>query len=275
MAPAIVARTVTDPKTTAEPDAGSIERATLLVRILATGGGRGLGLTDLARLAELPHPTVHRLLRRLLVLRMVRQLASTRRYALGPLAFELGLAAAQQFDIRAPCRPSLDRVALEVGDTTYLVVRSGLEAVCIDRQEGPSPIRVFTLEVGSRRPLGLGAGGLAILSALQDGEREDVIGLVAGRVLEQGKLTEDELRASIDSCRSQGHSFIRNRVTPGVSAVGVAITDALGQAVGSISVAAVDARMSPQRVNTVARVLRREAAVIQRILKEGRGFSYV
>jgi DNA-binding IclR family transcriptional regulator len=250
-----------------------MERAVLLVRILATAGGRGLGLTELSRLAELPHPTVHRLLQRLLALRLVRQLASTRRYALGPLTFELGLAAAQQFDIRGPCRPSLERVAMEVGDTTYLVVRSGIEAVCIDRQEGPSPIRVFTLDIGSRRPLGLGAAGLAILAALPDGEREEVVGLVAGRVLDTGKLSEREFRGSIDSCRKQGHSFIRNRVTLGVSAVGVVILDALGRAIAAISVAAVDGRMSASRVAAIARVLHREAAAIQRVLKEGRGFA--
>jgi len=53
--------------------------------------------------------------------------------------------------------------AEEVGDTVYLVVRSGMEAVCLERIEGPSPVRVLTLDSGSRRPLGLGAGGLAIL----------------------------------------------------------------------------------------------------------------
>lgn len=122
-------------------DAGSLERALHIVRLLATFGGRGAGLTDLARKSELPHPTVQRLMAQ----KLVRQLPANRRYALGPLAFELGLAAAQQFDVREACRPSLMRVAQGVGDTAYLVVRSGFEAVCIDRQEGPSPVRVFTL----------------------------------------------------------------------------------------------------------------------------------
>ncbi|MFC5520790.1 IclR family transcriptional regulator [Polaromonas jejuensis] len=262
------------PRSTANSDAGSLERALHLVRLLATAGERGFGLTDLARLTQLPHPTVHRLLQRLQLQKMVRQVQATRRYALGPLAFELGLAAAQQYDIRGACHPSLLRISQEIGDTAYLVVRSGFEAVCIDRQEGPSPIRVFTLDIGSRRPLGLGAAGLAILSDLPDDERAGITKVVTPLVLGQGKLPEFEFLASIDSCRRHGYAYIRNRVTLGVSAVGVAIRDALGQTIGAISVAAVDSRMSQQRVASIARLLHREAKAIQRALKEGRGFTY-
>lgn len=255
-------------------DPGALERALQLVRLLATAGGRGAGLTDLSRQTGLPHPTVHRLLQRLLVEKLVRQMASSKRYALGPLAFELGLAAAQQFDIRSACRPALEAVAHELGDTSYLVVRSGLEAVCIDRQEGPSPIRVFTLEIGSRRPLGLGAAGLAILAALQEDERAAVLKQVLPRVLELGQLPAAEFHASIERCCKEGHSFIRNRVTLGVSAVGVAIRDALGTAIGAISIAAVDSRVTPKRVPALAAVLHREARVIEQTLKGGRGFFY-
>jgi DNA-binding IclR family transcriptional regulator len=217
---------------------------------------------------------VHRLLQRLVDQRLARQLTSTRRYALGPLAFELGLAAAQQFDVRAACRPALERLARELGDTAYLVMRSGLEAVCVDRQEGPSPIRVFTLEVGSRRPLGLGAAGLAILAALPDDERAQVLTHVSAKVLEIGKLQPAEFASSIERCCKKGHSFIRNRVTLGVSAVGVAIHNALGAPVGAVSVAAVDSRLTATRVSALALVLHREAREIERVLKDGGGFYY-
>lgn len=254
-------------------DSGSLERSVHLVRLLAAAGGRGASLTDLSRRAQLPHPTVHRLLQRLVVQRLARQLPS-RRYALGALTFELGLAAAQQFDIRAACRPSLERIASELGDTAYLVIRSGLEAVCVDRQEGPSPIRVFTLEIGSRRPLGLGAAGLAILGALPKAERTTVLDEVLEQVLEQGQLRRKEFLDSVERCQRNGYSYIRNRVTLGVSAVGAALRDALGGTVGAISVAAVDARMTAARIPAIAAVLKREVAVIQQALKDGRGFNY-
>ena len=108
----------------------------------------------------------------------------------------MGLAAARQFDIRGICRPVLQRLALRAGDTAYLIVRSSDEAVCIDLQEGPSPIRVVTLQVGSRRPLGVGAGGLAILAALPTAERQQVLRSVENQVQDQCGVSRAFLRTS-------------------------------------------------------------------------------
>ena len=77
----------------------SVERSLQLVRLLATEGRRGLALTDLARMTDLSHPTVHRLLQQLVSERLASQMDQSRRYALGPLAYELGIAAAPRFDI--------------------------------------------------------------------------------------------------------------------------------------------------------------------------------
>jgi len=251
--------------TPAEP--GTIERAVQLLKLLATAGKRGRALTQLADATALPHSTVHRLLRRLIHERLVIQKDTDKWYALGPLAFELGLAAMASYDLREHCRASLNRLAEDVGDTIYLSVRSGSEAVCQARHEGPSPIRVNTLSIGSRRPLGLGAGGLAILAFLADAEREDIIAADGRRICEEGRLTEADLRAAIAECRRQGHSLIRNRVTLGVTAAGVPIRDTLGQPIAAISVAAIDDRMRPERLVTLARKLHEHAREIEASLR--------
>lgn len=251
--------------TTAEP--GSIERAVQLLKLLATAGKRGRALTQLAEATTLPHSTVHRLLRRLMHEHLVIQKESDKWYALGPLAFELGLAAMAAYDLREHCRGSLDRLAEEVGDTVYLSVRSGSESVCEARHEGPSPIRVNTLSIGSRRPLGLGAGGLAILAYLPDAEREDIIAADGRRICEEGRLTEADLRTAIEACRRQGHSLIRNRVTLGVTAAGVPIRDTLGRPIAAISVAAIDDRMCEERVASLARRLHEHAREIEGSLR--------
>ena len=67
------------------------------------------------------------------------------------------------------------RIAEATGDTVFLTQRSGLDAVCVDRQEGTFPIKTFTLEIGMRRPLGVGTGSLAILSALSEEEIQAIV----------------------------------------------------------------------------------------------------
>jgi len=250
---------------------GLLHRAFSILRFLATKGSRGGALTDIARHVELPHPTTHRLLHQLISEGMVTQLDSERRYALGSLAFELGLSAAQQFDIRSLCRPILQRLALDAGDTAYLVLRSGPEAVCVDLQEGPTPIRVITLQVGSRRPLGVGAGGMALLAALPANEREDVLGTLQPQLDTDWGMSRDFLIASIEEAHRKGYTLIRNRVNAGVSAIGRHFTDATGRPIASFSVAAINERMTPARIKTLSTLLVRSTQDIGLALRSSKG----
>jgi DNA-binding IclR family transcriptional regulator len=245
---------------------GPLQRATAVLRALANGGRLGLSLTEIAKDLQLPHSTVHRILAQMARERFVGQDEDSRKYILGPLAFELGLAAERQFDIRGLCRPLLQRLAIEAEDTVYLVQRSGNEAVCIERQEGPSPIRVLTLEVGSRRPLGLGAGGLAILAALPHGEMEDVLGAIMPAIASRWRFPEGALRDSLQSAQENGHAVIRNRITLGTTAVGRHVKDSLGRPFAALSVAAVNSRMDVARIRQIASLLEREAKEIERLL---------
>ncbi len=247
-------------------EVGPLPRAMHVLRLLATAGRRGLGLTELAQRTGLPHSSVHRLLRQLAAERMVTQNEDSRRYRLGRLAFELGLAATAMYDLRDACRQPLRALAEDVGDTVYLTVRSGLESVCEDRHEGPSPIRVFTLDIGSRRPLGQGAGGLAILAFLPDDERASVLDAVVARVTTEGVMAGSTLRQAVQQCRQQGHAWIRDRVTLGVSAVGVPLIDSLDRPIAAISVAAVNDRMTPAMVPRLADTLHRKARDIRQAL---------
>jgi DNA-binding IclR family transcriptional regulator len=204
---------------------------------------------------------------------VVQHSGGNRCYALGPLAFELGLAAAQQFDIRSRSRATLERLAIDAGDTVYLVMRSGWEAVCLDMVEGPSPIRVVTLRAGSRRPLGLGAGGLAILAALPDPEREDVLAEVMPHIESDWNFPAPALRRSIDDARRLGYALIRNRVTPGVTAIGMPFRDSMGRTAGAVSIAAVNSRMSGSRVAMLASLLRQAVGEVEAGFRSGHAFE--
>ncbi|MGF6937300.1 DNA-binding IclR family transcriptional regulator [Paraburkholderia sp. UCT70] len=236
-------------------DAGSLKRGVVLLKLLATAGNRGLALSELAAKSQLPHPSVHRLLGQLAAERLVIHNSETRRYKLGPLAFELGVAGSTMHDIRDLCEPAMNLLAQETGDTIYLVVRSGFDAVCMHRREGEFPIRALVLEVGSRRPLGVGAGGLAILSAIGDEERAEIIARVAPGLSAFGKLSAEDLAEACARSREIGAAVIQNRVSLGVRAVGVAFRDSIGQAVGALSVAALTQRLNQRRTNQVAEML--------------------
>ena len=248
-------------------DGGSLRRGVMLLKILASAGTRGLALIEICTRSGLPHPTVHRVLRQLIAERLVARSDELKRYRLGPLAFELGMAGATMYDIRDLCEDAMVRLLAETDDTVYLVVRSGFDAVCMHRLEGSFPIRALVLDVGSRRPLGVGAGGLALLAALSDEERAEVIERVSPRLSPFRGVTPSVLERASGRARQEGFAIIQDTVNLGVSAVGHAFRDGMGQPFGALSVAALSHRMGRERLRRIGALLQESCLEVERRLK--------
>jgi DNA-binding IclR family transcriptional regulator len=240
------------------PGAQGVHRVADLLRAIASRGAAGARLVDLARQCRLEPPTTHRLLKALDAEGLVARDPSARTYTLGPLTFELGLAAAHHFRARDLCAQALQAIAEHTGDTVFLSMRSGLDTVCIDRREGRFPIKTLTLDVGTRRPLGLGAGGLALLAALDDAEIDAVLGANAWRLAAYGGMRAPVLLDMVRRTRKLGYALNDRQATPGAMSVGLAIPAGQGAPVLAISVGAIASRMQPARQREIAKIVRGE-----------------
>jgi DNA-binding IclR family transcriptional regulator len=243
----------------------SIERSLTLLREIAAQNRRGSRLLDLATRTGLQRPTVHRMLKCLAAEDMVQQDPDTHRYFLGPMVFELGLTAAPRFNLREICRPALMRIAEATADTVFLVQRSGLDAICLDRQEGAFPIKTFTLEIGVRRPLGVGTASLAVLSALGEEEIQNIIEANAVRLTEYG-LNPAGLTALVRRAQKMGYAMRDVPGLTGVRSVGLALRNQGGTAFAAISVSTITSRMNDKRAAEVAQLLRNEVRQVERQL---------
>jgi DNA-binding IclR family transcriptional regulator len=241
----------------------SIERALTLMREIAAHNRSGSRLLDLATRTGLQRPTVHRMLKCLALENMVQQDPETHRYYLGPMVFELGLTAAPRFNLREICHPSMTRIAEATGDTVFLTQRSGLDSVCVDRHEGTFPIKTFTLEIGMRRPLGVGTGSLAILSALPDEEVRDIVNANAPRLPEYG-LTPTSLVAQVKKAQKLGYAVREMPSLAGVRSIGQALHNQSGIAFAALSVSAISSRMNEKRVAELATLLKTETRLVEK-----------
>lgn len=245
-----------------ETTSGSIPRAFTVLRALATTQGKGVRVTHLARQTGYTQATTHRLLQALAAQGMVEQDADTKLYRLGLDFFALAAQAGNPMDLRSVCRPPLLRLCASLGDTIFLLVRSGFDAVCLDRTEGPFPIRSFTGDIGGRIALGVGQGSLAILAFLPEEEREEVIRYNLPRVREVGMLDEVYLRTEIERVRKLGYAGRNTGLLEGMAGVGVPVIDGQGRAVAALSVGTIASRLNEERLPTVVELLKREAAAI-------------
>lgn len=249
-------------KASAETAQG-ISRAMRVLRVIATQGRRGMSFKAVAAGSQLPPSTVHRLLKSLLVEGLVHRDARTSKYHLGHLLHELGLLAVPNFHFTRWCQQALDRLAATTQDTVYLSERIGDEAVATDYRAGTYPLQALSLHVGVRRPLGVGAGGLAMLSVMEPALARQIVAVNAASLPALGNLDEAFLLRAIAQARDLGYAYLEDKATRGMAAVAVALQDARAGALGAISVTAVPARMANGRAAQVADEIRKEVDVIQ------------
>ncbi len=240
----------------------SLRRALGLLRVLAAGNGEGLRLKDIAMRAGCSQPSAHRALQDLIAEGFAEQVEGGKRYRLALDLFVLAARAGPAGKLRDLARPVLLRLSAVLNDTIFLLVRDRYDAVCIDRIEGPFPIRSFTGDIGGKVPLGLGQGSLAILAHLPEAEREAVIRFNMPRLLDRGFLDEAALRAGLDRARAQGWVNLNTGLIPGMAGLGVPVFDAEGRAVAALSIGTLAERLHDERLPNVVKILQTEAATL-------------
>lgn len=241
----------------------SIGRAASVLRAIAETNRAGARLTDIARQLGLSKSTAHRIIAALIDMNLVEQCEATSRFHLGLEAVTLGAAASIRGHLVDAARPALARLAERSADTVYFTVRTGLEGVCLGREEGGFPIKTLSLDVGTRRPLSVGSGNLAMLATLPDEDVERAIQLHGDRVLERWKLTGDDIFELVSLARRQGYAFVRDIFVPGMSAAGVAIMGRDGAPIAALSIASIGPRMEDERRANIAAWLHEEARAIE------------
>ncbi len=127
-----------------------IDRALSVLEVLADKG-QPLSLVRLSKSLDLPKSTTMRLLMVLEGHRFVQKSAESGLYRLGLKLFELGSKAVAQFDLTERARPYLERLVSGTGETAYLSVLDGGEALVLERVESSRAVRVPT-SVGWRHP---------------------------------------------------------------------------------------------------------------------------
>ncbi|SFU09267.1 IclR family transcriptional regulator [Paraburkholderia aspalathi] len=214
----------------------AIERAILLLKLLATRGQFGWGLTDLARRSKLDKATVHRIICRLEADRLVRRDPVKHRYFPGPMLVELSLSVMSYPTLLDEARSTIRRLARLSGGVSFCYLRSGDDFVVAGRVDQEVHLGMLN-EVGYRRPLLMSAGGVAMLIVMPEAEREIVVEANRRAMTEMGIAQIERFEHMLGRSLNLGYSANLADVAPGIHSFGVAILDCAGAPVASISVA--------------------------------------
>jgi DNA-binding IclR family transcriptional regulator len=245
--------------------AQSIRRAVAILRVLAAGREAGVPLAEVVQVTGLTRPTAHRIVHVLIEEGIVEKNTRSGRYAIGRQVPELALARQSRSSLLVAAEPHLIEVSKFVGDTLFLTVRTGFDTLCIARQIGAFPIQVLSLEVGTRRPLGVSSAGIAVLALMPEDEVREIVMQNEIR-FETYRTTAAIAYKQIAATRQRGYCVRDIGLIPGTKAISAAISDAEGQAIAAITVSAVRNRLGPSRESEVADRLKAAAKAIETAL---------
>src|SRR4051794_13938910 len=144
---------------------GAVENALRLLQLYRDR--EVLGVSETARLLGIGRSTAHRLLTTLRAHGFVVQDGS-RAYGVGPALRELGIGVIEPGVVPTRCRPYMQALCDELGETVNLVALRGTEAVFLDSVETRRPLRVAGRE-GVVLPAHAVSAGKALLATLPAG----------------------------------------------------------------------------------------------------------
>lgn len=193
-----------------------------LLRLLAAFDAENceLTLSDLARRADLPIGTAHRLVGELEAWGALARLPSGH-YVVGRRLWDVGLLAPVQTRLRRAASPFLHDLYRATSATVHLAVRDGHYALCLERLAGNGSIPVLS-RVGSRAPLHATAVGKVLLAYAPSEVQQDVLARLV-RITPHTVVHPGLLATQLTRVRRDGYATNSEEMELGACAVAVPV----------------------------------------------------
>ena len=210
---------------------GILAKAADVTELLAARGP--LGPADIADEVNMPRSSVYRLADALGQAQLTETMADSRiRLTLRWLR----LADATRASVTewSQARTVLDELAETTGQTVFLSLPRGDEAVCLDWARGRA-INVLILKPGRSLPLYAGAAGRVTLAFREEGSDDYLAKAPFPKLTPRTLTTAAQLRRDVAETRDRGFSISDEDVTIGIGALGVPLFSGSGRFRGALS----------------------------------------
>ncbi len=212
----------------------------------------GLSLGDLAREADLPKGTVHRLVSSMTYFDFIRQDPTTKNYHLGFKLVDLGNLLLSQIDLRSEARPYLIRLSESVKEIIHLVVLDEDKALYIDKVDlhaKSSGLQMIS-RLGSRIDLHCSSVGKVLLAYMESSQAEAIISRTGLNKRTANTITDpDRLKRYLASVRKNGYAIDDEENEEGIRCVAAPIRDERGNVKAAMSISGPTTRITLARID--------------------------
>jgi DNA-binding IclR family transcriptional regulator len=242
----------------------AVEVAGRILEALATAHAP-VALRELASAGQMSPGKAHRYLASFLATGLARQDRETRRYALGPLAMRLGLAALNSH------QPLRDAIALQrevrnqIDETLVLSVWGAQGPTVVHVEESSQPI-IMTMRVGAVLPMLATATGLVFAAFLPRHFTEPHIAAALAsqdgcNLFARDRRSVGQLIADVGR---QGYAYNQGHLMPGVSALAFPLVDRAATLVAVMAVMGRHERINPCHGDHILAYLKQRAGAFSR-----------
>lgn len=194
----------------------------------------GLGVTELARRTGNTKARAFRLLATLEECGFVRQSAQDASYTLGYAAVTLGLAAQEQISLVRVASLHLADLGKSFNENLGVLVRDGLDSVVIVKRDCSHELRTVS-DIGSRRPLYVGASGKVLLAHAPAEIQKAVMASELQRFTSNTIMAKSKLGKVLAKALEQGYCISDSEAVGEVISLAAPVFDSLGHCVASLS----------------------------------------
>lgn len=227
----------------------------------ALAAHKSLGVTQLASLINADKGNVHRVVRILCDADFVEQDASSKHYSLTGRVVQLAGRAAQNLDIREHSQDVLQRLALDLGESAHLAVRTVTGGVYVAQVRSDNRLTVET-EIGSSPPIHCTATGKALYSDVSMQELATLISEPLPRHTPRTRTTIEEVFRDIAAVRTDGYATDDEELNRDIRCAAAPIYNARGAVVAAIGVSGPVNRVTLERLSEIGAAVQRAAGVV-------------
>ena len=233
----------------------SVERALAILKTFDEASPF-LSAYEIAARVGIPRPSVYRFLKTLCERGFLVEVGDNdlRSFAIGSSLLSLSKVAFGQGELRRVAQPIMQLMADKSGESTYLSVRHGAHAVCIESFDAQAPLR-YGGRVGNTYPLYAGSPKV-ILAFLDDALRDHLIAGMTLVPITKATITDPgELRRRLSLIRRRGFEISNGEMFPETCAIGAPIFDQNNAAVAVLSIGAPRTRVTAKNKDRLAKIV--------------------
>jgi DNA-binding IclR family transcriptional regulator len=242
-----------------------IGKAINLLGLMLSVPNSAWGVRELAREADLPPTTVHRLLSALTEVGFVDNEHNSGQYRIGLEFYRMAWQTDANYPIRAVASRHMRELVDCCNESALLGLYSAqrMEMIFASMLDSTHPVR-YVIPLHEWVPVYTSASGMAIMAYLPASERRQIIERTQLKPVTRNSITDpEELESELARIRSRGYAHSRGQRTPG--AVGIAAPIFRGQharVVGDLVLTIPEQRFQDRLVPELAGLVAQQASEI-------------